>query len=221
MPTGSQLQQFQNAQQNETFEYAVEPLTPRLTVAQKTFQERCQVLRRALSDSDFLNNRGIGNDMGFYTFCYDPALELQARQFFEQLEKESQNGKLPCNIIHRNLYDILLEILEEEEILDLVPRQEQRRGTEELTKQIKRIASPQSFSCHLEYDPHQKGDVLLISGVGEVYPLLRVHVLLDNMQANFSDLPVVIAYPGVYTGQSFSLFGRLDDGNYYRAFDLL
>lgn len=44
MPTGSQLQQFQNAQQNETFEYAVEPLTPRLTVAQKTFQERCQVL---------------------------------------------------------------------------------------------------------------------------------------------------------------------------------
>lgn len=179
------------------------------------------MLRRALSDSDFLNNRGIGNDMGFYTFCYDPALELQARQFFEQLEKESQNGKLPCNIIHRNLYDILLEILEEEEILDLVPRQEQRRGTEELTKQIKRIASPQSFSHHLEYDPHQKGDVLLISGVGEVYPLLRVHVLLDNMQANFSDLPVVIAYPGVYTGQSFSLFGRLDDGNYYRAFDLL
>ena len=213
MPTGSQLQQFQNAQQNETFEYAVEPLTPRLTVAQKTFQERCQVLRRALSDSDFLNNRGIGNDMGFYTFCYDPALELQARQFFEQLEKESQNGKLPCNII--------LEILEEEEILDLVPRQEQRRATEELTKQIKRIAPPQSFSRHLEYDPHQKGDVLLISGVSEVYPLLRVHVLLDNMQANFSDVPVVIAYPGVYTGQSFSLFGRLDDGNYYRAFDLL
>lgn len=221
MPKGSQLQQFQNAQQNETFGYAVEPLTPRLTAAQKTFQERCQVLRRALSDEDFLNNRVVGNDMGFYTFCYDPALELQARQFCEQLEKESQSGKLSCNIVHRNLFDILLEILDEKEILNLIPRQEQRRGTNQLLKQLKRTVSPEAFIRYLEYSPHEEGDVLLISGVGEVYPLLRAHALLSNMQENFGDIPVVVAYPGVYTGQSFSLFGRLDDGNYYRASNLL
>ena len=34
-------------------------------------------------------------------------------------------------------------------------------------------------------------------------------------------VPVIVAYPGRFDGQTLSLFGRLTDGNYYRAFDLI
>ena len=75
----------------------------------------------------------------------------------------------------------------------------------------------------MAYDDHQPGDVVFITGVGEIYPVMRLHGLFETLQQSgtFHDVPVVAFYPGHYTGQSLSLFSKLDDGNYYRAFDLI
>ena len=95
-----------------------------------------------------------------------------------------------------------------------------------LLDQLRKTASTDAFAQALDYGPHEPGDVLLITGVGEVYPLLRTHALLDNIQHLFSDIPLVVAYPGCYDGSAMRLFagaeGRgLEDGNYYRAFSLV
>ena len=147
-------------------------------------------------------------------------MELRAREFFAQLEAESANGALPCNLIVRNLYDTFLGLLEKKRILAAVPKQEARRGSDHLLKRLRSIATPEALAAELAYEPHQPGDVLLLTGVGEIYPFLRVHTLLDNMHVAFGDIPVVVTYPGRFNGQSFSLFNMLDDGNYYRAFDI-
>ncbi|RXZ53460.1 DUF1788 domain-containing protein [Senegalimassilia faecalis] len=188
--------------------------------AQDDFARRCEALRARLGEDDFLHNRGLGNEIGFFTFCYDASLELRAREFFAQLEAESANGALPCNLIVRNLYDTFLGLLEKKRILAAVPKQEARRGSDHLLKRLRSIATPEALAAELAYEPHQPGDVLLLTGVGEIYPFLRVHTLLDNMHVAFGDIPVVVAYPGRFNGQSFSLFNMLDDGNYYRAFDI-
>ncbi|WP_302936158.1 DUF1788 domain-containing protein [uncultured Senegalimassilia sp.] len=188
--------------------------------AQDDFARRCEALRARLGEDDFLRNRGLGNEIGFFTFCYDASLELRAREFFAQLEAESASGALPCNLMVRNLYDTLLGLLEKKRILAAVPKQEARRGSDHLLKRLHSIATPEALAAELAYEPHQPGDVLLLIGVGEIYPFLRVHTLLDNMHVAFGDIPVVVAYPGRFNGQSFSLFNMLDDGNYYRAFDI-
>lgn len=188
--------------------------------AQDDFARRCEALRARLGEDDFLHNRGLGNEIGFFTFCYDASLELRAREFFAQLEAESANGALPCNLMVRNLYDTFLSLLEKKRILAAVPKQEARRGSGHLLKRLRSIATPEALAAELAYEPHQPGDVLLLIGVGEIYPFLRVHTLLDNMHVAFGDIPVVVAYPGRFNGQSFSLFNMLDDGNYYRAFDI-
>lgn len=188
--------------------------------AQDDFARRCEALRARLGEDDFLRNRGLGNEIGFFTFCYDASLELQAREFFAQLEAESASGALPCNLVVRNLYDTFLGLLEKKRILAAVPKQEARRGSDHLLKRLRSIATPEALAAELAYEPHQPGDVLLLIGVGEIYPFLRVHTLLDNMHVAFGDIPVVVAYPGRFNGQSFSLFNMLDDGNYYRAFDI-
>ena len=192
----------------------------KLRKAKEEFEHRCQTLREKLADPNFLNNQGLGNEVGFFTFCYHPALELRARAFFAQLQRESEAGKLPCRILRRNLYDVLLQICEDKRILDAIPRQEAKRGSERQVRQLAKVASPQVFAAYIDYEPHEPGDVLLIDGAGEVYPFLRTHNLLDNMQHLFEDVPVIVAYPGVFDGKQFSLFGKLSDGNYYRAFDL-
>lgn len=194
--------------------------------AQAAFDERARIFEERLSDQDFLGNRGLGNEVGIHVFCYDPAFELQARKLFARLERSAEQGQLPCRIIKRNLYDILIEICEQKRILDAIPKQEAKRGADAQVKQLQKVVTPELFAQALDHGDQQPGDVLLITGVGEVYPVLRAHVLLDNLQHLFSDIPVVLAYPGNYDGQSFSLFSGvkssgLADGNYYRAFDLV
>lgn len=188
---------------------------------QQEFQHRCDVLRERLTDDGFLSNKGLGNEVGIYLFCYDPSLELDVRSFVVKCVADSNEGRLSCRIVERNLYDVLLQICEDKRILDRIPQQEERRGTETLLGQLQKIASPEAFANAMDYEPHRPGDVLFITGVGEVYPALRAHVLLDNIQSIFHDMPIVLFYPGRYDGQSLSLFNTLTDGNYYRAFDLI
>lgn len=193
---------------------------------QNDFQKRCESLRARLCDADFLANKGLGNEAGIFTFCYDPTLEFEARSFFKVLVVEADAGRLGTESVRtrireRNLYDALLDIAEGKRILDRLPSQEEKRGKESLLKQIQRIATPEAFVATMDWRPHVPGDVLLITGVGEVYPFMRAHNILNNMQSAFRDVPVVLAYPGAYDGGSLSLFGKLSDGNYYRAFDLL
>ena len=193
---------------------------------QQDFDRRCSALRERLDDADFLANKGLGNEAGIFTFCYDPSLALAARCYFEHLIEDSRNGKLgsadvKANLVERNLYDVLLSIAEAKRILEKLPDQEKKRGSAGLLKQIQRIATPEAFVEAMNWQPHRMGDVLLITGVGEAYPFIRVHTILNNMQSAFRDVPVVVAYPGTFDGGSLSLFSKLKDGNYYRAFDLI
>ncbi len=194
----------------------------RIVRAQRDFDSRCKLLRQRLTEEDFLSNKGIGNEVGFFTFCYEPSLELQARVFFSRIAEESNAGKLPCTVKAVNLYDVFLQILEEKRILKAVPKQELKTGTEKQLKQLQKIASPEAFAKKiLELtQPHEYRDVLIVTGVGEVYPFCRAHDLLNNMQADFAQIPVVVAYPGTFNGKEFRLFGALKSDNYYRAFDL-
>lgn len=74
----------------------------------------------------------------------------------------------------------------------------------------------------MDWEPHDPGrDVLLITGVGQIYPFMRAHQILGAIQPVITDLPVVMLYPGSYNGQSIKLFNKFLDDNYYRAFSLL
>ena len=77
------------------------------------------------------------------------------------------------------------------------------------------------YLCKMQYEPHQRGDVLFLTGVGKVYPFMRAHNMLERMQQPFSDIPIVMFYPGEYNGQSLILFDKFHDANCYRAFNLL
>ena len=62
------------------------------------------------------------------------------------------------------------------------------------------------FADQVQPDQH---DLVLISGVGSVWPLLRSHLLLNNVHPIMGQTPLVMFYPGRYDGQTLQLFGKL------------
>lgn len=182
---------------------------------QKTI--RLEQIKVKLSNSDFLQNKGLSNEVGIHVLCYAPEEELQVQNEFAQLQQE-ENGSF--HLVECDLYKIFLSICEEKRILQRIPAMEEKKGSDFLLGQLQGIASPELFVQKMQYEPHKFGDVLLITGVGAVYPYMRVHKILDNMQPFFSDIPILVLYPGKFNGQELDLFGNLNDGNYYRAFQL-
>ena len=83
------------------------------------------------------------------------------------------------------------------------------------------VASPAEFVQKMRYEPRQPNDAIIVVGVGEAFPFIRVHALLEAMQPVFSDVPIVVLYPGVYDRRSLKLFDKLNPNPYYRAFKAL
>lgn len=197
-------------------------------------------LRVRLQDPEFLAGHGLGNEVPFFILPYAAALEDEVRQQVEALVRDfaptAQDGApVPqdsptadgTRVIHFDLWDVFLQICQERRILEKIPALEERRGTEGLLRRMEKIATPEAFLKVMSERYEELGgqmpgrDVVLISGVGKVYPLVRAHNILENAQPVFTEVPMVMLYPGVYDGQQLHLFGKISDGNYYRAFSLL
>jgi len=169
-------------------------------------------IKARISDANFLANKGLSNEVGIHVFKYTPQHELIVRDYIERLVNTPSDD---FRVIERDMYKILLEILEEKRVLGTVP------GLDYLLAQLQKIATQEAFLAKMKYEPHKRGDVLFLTGVGKVYPFMRSHKMLDSMQQAFSDIPIVMFYPGEFNGQSLILFEKFHDGNYYRAFNLL
>lgn len=197
-------------------------------------------LRQRLQDPEFLAGHGLGNEVPFFILPYAAALEDEVRERVEALVRDfapTAQGGAPVpqdsptagdtRVIHFDLWDVFLQICQERRILEKIPALEERRGTEGLLRRMEKIATPEAFLKVMSERYEElggqmpEGDVVLISGVGKVYPLVRAHNILENGQPVFTEVPMVMLYPGVYDGQQLHLFGKISDGNYYRAFSLL
>jgi Domain of unknown function (DUF1788). len=120
-----------------------------------------------------------------------------------------------------NLYRVFLSICDDKRITDRVAQQEEKKGKQFVLDQMKRMANNTAFIGKMQYEPHEPGDVILITGVGEAFPFIRVHALLDAMQPYFSDVPVLVMYPGTFDGRYVKLFDKLEPNPYYRAFNVI
>lgn len=188
-----------------------------------TLKERLDLIKTRLIDKDFLANKGLSNEVGFYFFCYDAEDEMVVRNYLNKLKTENDKDYImnEYNLIEHDLFEVFLQILEEKRVLKSVSDLEIKKGKEYLLKQIQKIANANAFVDKLKYTPHELGDVLVLTGVGKVFPFIRTDQLMESLQAHFQDMPVLVFYPGDFTGTGIKLFNRLQIRPYYRAFDLL
>ena len=78
-------------------------------------KERLDLLREEIQKDDFLDGKGLSNEVNIRIFCYDPKEEMIVRHFVDQLKNEQLN----CRAIQYDLYDVFLDILRDKRMLSL------------------------------------------------------------------------------------------------------
>jgi len=184
----------------------------------QTIEERLDRVRKLLCDPDFLSGKGLSNEVNIRIFPYDPKDEMAVRYFTEQVVSDPT---LPCRIIHRNLFSVFLDICDDIGITDAIPEMEAEDGSAYLLEQIHAAVGDAEFVDKIDYPDHTPGDVVMLTGVGEVFPFMRIHALLEALQPYFTGTPILVMYPGDFDGHHVKLFGRLPANDYYRAFNIV
>ena len=189
----------------------------------RLLSERFLELEDRMISVESLTRYGTANDLKFYIFDYDPKDELIIRKEVKKLKKNNPN------IIEFDLYEMILQIIENEGYMDEIIKMESDYDRDLLLREIFQplLSVEEDSSPFLDLFMETEDDgksIVLITGVGKSYPIVRSHTILNNLQSIFRQNPVVMMYPGRYEVRkkmTLRLFDRLDDDNYYRAFPLV
>lgn len=185
---------------------------------------RLQQIEEKIDTPEFKENTGSANEVSCFIFDYDPKDELMVRDYVHDLvERVNQKTYLDYHINCFDLYDIMINYLKKEDILEDVFEMEEE-GFEEVALSIGDAMGINTMdeNYFIDYIKERidKNSVIFITGVGKIYPIVRAHKILNNLHLAIDNIPVVLFLPGTYSAQNISLFGLLND-NYYRAFKLI
>ncbi|HHX37825.1 MAG TPA: DUF1788 domain-containing protein [Clostridiaceae bacterium] len=186
--------------------------------------DRLDQVEAIIRQSSFRENKGLGNEVGYYIFDYDPRYELEVRRRIDAIYQRCSESTDAFNLCIFDLYDIIITILEEKSYLEKCYKLEQRRGFDKVSNAVAnlmRITSTDGLIVEYICERLPEQAILFITGVGKCYPIIRAHTILNNLHQVIDDVPVVMFYPGKYDGQELILFNQIKDDNYYRAFTLV
>ena len=178
--------------------------------------ERLDNLRIHIQEPEFLEGKGLSNEVNIRIFCYDAEDEMTVQQFIKQITTDQS---IRCNLVECNLYETFLALCDDIDITDAIPEMEEADGKGFLLEQLHSAIGEGEFIERIQYEPHKVGDILMLTGVGNVFPFMRVHSLLEALQPHFSDIPILVMYPGTFDGSYVRLFDKLTPNPYYRAFN--
>jgi len=195
------------------------------SIDKKSIQDKFQHLFAVISGQRFLQKQGLGKEVPFFICPFQPEeaadMERVRRQLVHQLE---HNGVRALEV---NLYDLSIEILRERGIWDRILEMEETTSKDQLKELLQGVLDPETHltPAIAARFAATEFDVFFLSGVGEVFPYIRSHNVLNNLQSTATEKPTVMFFPGAYThtlesGASLDLFGRLRDDKYYRAFNI-
>lgn len=185
---------------------------------------RLDELKDKLLDPKFLSNKGLGNEVGFYIFDYPPEEELVVRESIPDLKRYLEREKNDVHIQIFDLYEIIIEFFEQRGYMEKNFKMELAKSSEDLFDKMRKalkIATNNDWIVRY-IEEHLKPDaIVFIVGVGKAYPIIRSHIILNNLQTVVEEKPLILFYPGSYQDGSLQLFNKFTDDHYYRAFKMV
>ncbi len=177
-------------------------------------------LYKVISDEDFIQMKKLGGEIPFFIAAFDPKQQIEVDRAIRSLKNKLETNGIP--VLELNLYDIALGILNEElgegEIFELEKTMDKKEFKEALQSilDINEVLIPKIKG--MIDDTSAK--VYFLTGIGLVFPFIRSHNVLNNLQNVAKKAPTVAFFAGEYNGYSLELFGLMKDDNYYRAFNI-
>jgi hypothetical protein len=186
--------------------------------------ERLDAMELEIKKDRFRKSFGRANEVNYWIFDYPPEKELEVRERIEYLKKKNKNGADDFELVVFDLYDMIMDFLEEKNFLEKCFNFEKKSGLERITKAVSnsmKFNDDDSIIVQHIKDNTPDNAVVFLTGIGKCYPILRSHKVLNNLHQAFVKAPVVLFFPGTYNEQELILFNEIKDDNYYRAFKLV
>ena len=188
-------------------------------------RSRLDKIKDIVESDSLYKQQSLGGELNFHIFDYDPADEMIVRNYVKDFIKNYSHTNSKIKPIVFDLFEMILELLENEDVLNDAIELEQQEGTDSLFNATSEILKADNFK-ELIKNKMDNHNLVLITGVGKSYPLVRSHTILNNLHSLLDKVPVIMFYPGMYDQKELSLFNGskfdgLKDDNYYRAFRLV
>lgn len=188
-----------------------------------TLAEQEEHLFRVLSSDRFLRMEGLGNEVAHFIYDYDPSWALDVAQAKKRI-KTKLDTELGIKVLEVNLYDLCVDLLKKRNVWDRVLAAEPTMDKPDFLKMLQNMLDPENhlapaIKSLIASEPFQ---ILFLTGIGEVFPFVRSHTVLNNLQTVVSTKPMLMFFPGRYEGSetqgsALVLFGQLKDDSFYRA----
>lgn len=179
-----------------------------------------------LQNRSFLDLSLAGVEVPFYICPYDASKQVEMDDMVKLLVSQLASQGVP--VLEINLFNLLLDCMKKNDDLEWELEHEHERSREEMLSELQGILDVETEIVPAirelrEATPHK---LFFLTGIGACYPILRAHVLLNNLFTAVTDVPLVLFFPGEYcqvpgSGATLELFGRFRGDGYYRAFNLL
>ena len=188
-----------------------------------SLEERLNQILPRITSKDFLDSKGLGNEIGFWVFDYPPEREMDVRSFLSGTVFPALGKQIPC--IHAatvDLLDLVTDLLQERNLLDKAMAMQLSKGNDSTLASLRPVLKEDKLAQKIasQYDIASL-DLMVLTGVGAVYPMLRTHTLLSALHPIMGNTPLLMFFPGKYDGHSLRLFNTLAEDHYYRAFQLV
>lgn len=188
-----------------------------------SFDERLNQILPRLTSRDFLDSKGLGNEIGFWIFDYPPDRERDMRSFLSGTVLPALSKQVPALRADTiDLLQLVTGLLEERKLLDKAMDMQKNKGDESALAALRSVLKEDKIAQKIasQHDIAHL-DLLILTGVGAVYPMLRTHTLLSALHPIMGNTPLLLFFPGRYDGHSLRLFNTLTEDHYYRAFRLV
>lgn len=194
-----------------------------------TLTGRLNLIEERITCPNFLSSEGIGNEIACYIFDYPAKDELRVREHLAHLRKRLSTHHSSLKVLHLNLFDVIIDYLKDRNLFEKTLSAQSSKGDAGLLRMLSGVVKAEKICGFIAatHQPSQR-DLILISGVGSAWPLMRAHNLLNGLHAVMENRPMVLFYPGSFDGTTLRLFGDIETEAskpgakpYYRAFRLV
>lgn len=180
-----------------------------------------------LRSQRFLNMEGLSKEVPFFIYHYPPTWALDVEAVRDRVITKLR-GDDGLGVVEINLYDLTVKLLSDRGVWERVLAMEPEMDKYDFREMLQGMLDPHDHLAPAirEQLAENPSDMVFLTGIGEVFPFIRTHTVLENLQSVVVGKPMLVWFPGTYeftqaSGHQLRALNLSASDSYYRAKDIL
>lgn len=198
-----------------------------MSTAQRSLVSDEKHVYNVLRSERFLRMEGLSKEVPFFIYHFPPAWAVEVEGLRDRVTTKLRTDD-GLSVVDVNLYDLAIQLLQERGVWERVLALEPEMEKEEFRETLQGMLNPHdhlapAIRARLDAEP---SDIVFLTGLGEVFPFIRTHTVLENLQSVVTGRPMLAWFPGTYEftqahGHQLRALNLTASDSYYRAKDIL